>query len=301
MEFRKYQHIERFGTDEVRDIEFGECFIFYKIDGTNGSVWCDLGDIYAGSRNRTLTLDNDNAGFYQYILQDENIKKYFEKHPTHRLFGEWLVPHSLRTYRQSAWRKFYIFDVCLDKDDESLEYIPYNIYKEFLDEFDLEYIPPIATIKNANYDSLLRLLDKTGQFLIEDGAGLGEGLVVKNYNFYNKYGRQTWAKMVRTEFKEKLHKVMGAPNITSKTMVEEKIVFDYCTKAFIEKEFEKIKLEKGWSSKFIPILLSKVFHELIAEESWNIVKKMKMPTINYKTLNSMIIQKIKETLPEIFS
>ena len=33
MNFRKYQHIERFGTTEVQDIEIGECYIFPKIDG----------------------------------------------------------------------------------------------------------------------------------------------------------------------------------------------------------------------------------------------------------------------------
>ena len=65
MEFRKYQHIERFGTDEVDGIEFGKCYIFYKIDGTNGSVWLDNdGNLKAGSRNRELTLENDNARFY---------------------------------------------------------------------------------------------------------------------------------------------------------------------------------------------------------------------------------------------
>lgn len=58
MEFNKYQHIERFGTDEVENIEFGRCFIFYKIDGTNGQVYLDAdGNIKAGSRNRVLTLE----------------------------------------------------------------------------------------------------------------------------------------------------------------------------------------------------------------------------------------------------
>lgn len=47
MKFNKYMHIERFGADEVEDIEFGECYIFYKIDGTNGSVWMDEGKIKA--------------------------------------------------------------------------------------------------------------------------------------------------------------------------------------------------------------------------------------------------------------
>lgn len=47
MNFKEYMHLERFGTDEVEDIEFGECYIFYKIDGTNGSVWVDDGIIKA--------------------------------------------------------------------------------------------------------------------------------------------------------------------------------------------------------------------------------------------------------------
>ena len=32
MEFRKYQHIERFGTDEVDGIEIGTTYVFPKID-----------------------------------------------------------------------------------------------------------------------------------------------------------------------------------------------------------------------------------------------------------------------------
>ena len=64
MKFRKYQHIERFGTTEVSQIEFGECFIFPKIDGTNASVWLDDGEICAGSRQRQLSIEADNAGFY---------------------------------------------------------------------------------------------------------------------------------------------------------------------------------------------------------------------------------------------
>lgn len=125
MEFRKYQHIERFGTMEVENIELGMCYIFPKIDGTNSSVWLgDDGLVHAGSRKRELSFENDNAGFMNAITQDHRIVRYLLKHPSHRLFGEWLVPHSLKTYRDDAWRKFYIFDVCVDADNETgLEYI----------------------------------------------------------------------------------------------------------------------------------------------------------------------------------
>lgn len=303
MEFRKYQHIERFGTDEVDGIEFGKCYIFYKIDGTNASVWLDKeGKVKAGSRNRELTLENDNAGFYNAIINDERIINYLNKHPSHRLFGEWLVPHTLKTYRQDAWRKFYIFDVCLDKDDGSLEYIPYDIYKPLLEEFNLDYIPPLAIITNPTYESLIKCLEKTGQFLVEDGKGIGEGIVIKNYDFYNKYKRQIWAKIVCNEFKEKHHKEMGCPEFKAEKLIEEKIVDDFCTETFIEKEYAKIVTEQnGWQSKYIPMLLGRVFSELIKEESWNIVKKYKNPKIDYKTLNALVIKKIKEIKKEVFA
>ena len=53
---------------ETDGIELGKVYVFPKIDGTNGSVWIDDGIIKAGSRNRELTLDNDNAGFYLSLI-----------------------------------------------------------------------------------------------------------------------------------------------------------------------------------------------------------------------------------------
>lgn len=302
MEFKKYQHLERYGTDEVDGITIGECYIFPKLDGTNASVWVDdEGEVRAGSRNRQLTLENDNAGFYAQVLKNDKLINYLNKHPQHRLYGEWLVPHSLKTYRDDAWRRFYVFDVCIDKEDEDAEYIPYDIYKSMLDEFELDYIPPIVKIRNPSYDGLLKALEKN-EFLIKDGHGYGEGIVIKNYDFYNKYQRQTWAKIVRTEFKEIHNKTMGYNEIKEKKMVEEMIVEDFVTEAFIEKEYSKIVHEKeGWKSQYVPMLLGIVFHELIKEESWNIVKQYKNPRIDYKTLNALVTQKIKQVKREIFS
>lgn len=301
MEFRKYQHVERFGTTEVNGIELGKCFVFPKIDGTNSQLYLDnKGELKAGSRNRELTLEKDNAGFYAWALNQDNLQQYLQKHPNHRLYGEFLVPHSLRTYREDAWRKFYVFDVCTDKDDGTVEHIPYDVYKPLLEELNIEYIPPIAVITNPSYEQLINLLEQN-TFLIQDGKGKGEGLVIKRYDFANRYGRQTWAKIVTSEFKEKHHKTMGAPIIEGKTMVEERIIDEFCTEAFIEKEFAKLVNENdGWHSKMIPMLFGRIYHELIQEETWNIVKKYKQPTINFKTLHSLMVGKIKEVKSEIF-
>lgn len=301
MEFKKYQHLERFGNDEVEGIELGKLYIFPKLDGTNAQVWLDdEGNIKAGSRNRELTLEKDNAGFYKFVLENENIKKYLEKHPTHRLYGEFLVPHSLKTYREDAWRRFYIFDVCLDKEDGSVEYIPYDIYKPLVEEFGLDYIPPIVTMTNGLYEYFIRTLDNN-TFMIQDGKGVGEGIVIKNYDYYNKYKRQIWAKIVTNEFKEIHKREMGVNNIKTEKVIEQEIVDNYCTAAFIEKEYSKILNETGeWDNRKIPMLLGRVFSELVKEETWNIIKKYKNPTINYKTLNALVINKIKTVKSDIF-
>lgn len=300
MEFKKYQHLERFGTQEVDGIELGECLVFPKVDGTNGSIWLDNGAVKAGSRNRELSVDKDNAGFYSYILSNSKFKIYLEKHPTHRLYGEFLVPHTLKTYRDDAWRKFYIFDVVIDKDEDGVEYIPYSIYQELLEEFDLEYVPPLCIIKNGSYDNFIKSLE-VNNFLIKDGSGNGEGVVLKNYDFYNKYKRQTWAKIVTSEFKEKHNKAMGSPVIEAKEIVEQQIVDDYCTEAFIEKEYAKIVNDnEGWKSKMIPMLLGRVYSELVKEEIWNILKQYKNPKIDFKTLHALVVRKIKKTKPIIF-
>jgi len=212
MEFKKYQHIERFGTSEVDGIEFGYCHVFPKIDGTNASMWVENeklpADIQFGSRRRHL-VDDDNAGFKRDVEKnpDAHFGNFFANNPTLRLFGEWLVPHSLKTYREDAWRKFYVFDVVRDlpvelPSGEKFEYLTYEEYQPMMEEYGIDYTPCIATVKDGNYDFFLAQL-KCNNFLIEDGKGFGEGIVIKNYTYKNKYGRTTWAKIVTSDFKKK--------------------------------------------------------------------------------------------------
>jgi hypothetical protein len=293
--FKKYQHIERLGSYEVQDILEGMCHVFYKIDGTNASVWLENGEIKAGSRNRELSLDNDNAGFCEFVSVSEKIKSFFELYPNVILYGEWLVPHTLKTYKNDAWREFYVFDV-MSED----YYLPYDVYKPMLELFSINYIPPIAICSNPTIETLYNLLEKSGQFLVEDGKGLGEGIVIKNYKFKNKHGRTTWAKIITSEFKEKHVKSMGEPIVESKELVEVKIVEEFVTEHFINKEINKLFGENGFDSKKIQMMLNVIFNELVKEETYNFVRKYKNPTINFKTLFSLTVSKIKRVKPELF-
>jgi hypothetical protein len=300
MEFRKYMHIEKFGTDEVEGIEFGKVYVFPKIDGSNGSVWLhDNGKVLcAGSRNRELSLEKDNAGFLEYVRRNANLRDFFMMSPYHRLFGEWMVPHSLKTYRDDAWRRFFVFDVT-EETDEAYRYLPYDEYKPLMEAYGIDYIPPISIIDSPSTDQLMWQL-KQNVFLIEDGKGVGEGIVLKNYNFVNKYGRVTWAKIVTSEFKEKHSRTMGPPEMKGERVVERDIAEKYVTKALCEKVYVKILNEDGWRSEYIPRLLNTIYYDLIREESWNFIKEFKRPTIDYKKLFNLTVQQVKIHLPNLF-
>lgn len=100
-----------------------------------------------------------------------------------------------------------------------------------MDEFGLDYISPIKIIVNGSYESFVKELE-TNNFLIKDGLGNGEGIVIKNYDYYNGHGNQIWAKIVTSEFKERHHKSMGCPYVEVK-MIEQQIVDKYVTTAFV--------------------------------------------------------------------
>jgi len=296
MDFKKYQKVRRYGEKKNEGIEVGTCYVFPKIDGTNASIWLnDNGEICGGSRNRQVSLEKDNQGFYQWLVEQENIKQFLEDHPNKRLYGEWLVPHSLKAYREAAWEDFYCFDVM-----EGGEYLHYDDYKPLLEEYDINYIPPLGRVKDGDYESFIHLMEKNKFLLKEDYDNSGEGIVIKNYDYENYQGKQRWAKIVTNKFKEKHNKEMGAPLHENKT-VERQIVEDYVTEGRVEKIYQKIKNDcDGWLSEYIPRLLQTVYYDLVIEESWNFVKEHNNPRIDYSKVKHMTIQKIKEHKPELF-
>ena len=282
------------------DIEIENTHTYFAenvlVHNSNASVWLDsTGKLCAGSRKRELTLDSDNAGFFNDICTDLRISKFFNEYPNIRLYGEWLVPHTLKTYRSEVWRKFYVFDATyINATGEDKKYIPYDQYTPILEKFGIDYIPVQTIINNPSLDQLYHEIDKN-TFLIGDGKGVGEGIVIKNYNFVNKFKiNQLFAKIVTTEFKEKHRREMGPNILNGEKTLEIKIVEEFCTEALIDKVCAKIvNEENGWNGNCIPRLLNTVYHDLITEEMWNILKKYKGVIINFKTLQMLVFNKIK--------
>jgi hypothetical protein len=86
-----------------------------------------------------------------------------------------------------------------------------------------------------------------------------------------------------------------------KELPENVICLDYVSKALVDKAYSKIVNEcEGWSSKYIPRLFGVVWYDLINEEIWNIIKKMKNPVIDFSKLYQLAVLRIKELKPELF-
>ena len=293
--FHKYQHIERLGTTEVDGILNGECYIFPKIDGTNGQVWLEDGQIKVGSRNREITLESDNAGCAKYIIENHIFDDVLHQYPDWHIFFEWLVPHTIKYYEDNAWRKPYVFDVAVyNAEEDYYKYLNYNHYSDILKQYDnIEIIPTLGILINPSANDIEYLLD-SNTYLCKDNK-LGEGVVIKNYSFVNRFGRTTWAKVVRAEFKEKQHPT-SKPKQTTEG-IEKDIIEKYITKSLVEKEQAKIINECGdWSSKYISRLLGIIWHTFIDEETFHFIKDFKNPIIDFKVLNRLCNEKIKEII-----
>ena len=227
----------------------------------------------------------------------EELKNFFSSYPNIYIYGEWLVPHALRTYASDAWNHFYIFDI---QDAETGKYFPYEQLKEIVETFlpSFKYIPLIAKMENPTIEDIQNKLTDTGGFLCT--SGLGEGIVIKNYDFINRYGRRTWAKMLtedflsrKKEYRQDLKKKGAEPDNT-----EYEIVHKMLTVEFIMKEKAKIEEEHNgtWSSLYIGDLIKAVFYEFIHDNLDIILKKWHLPIINFRKLQKEIVDVIREFL-----
>lgn len=291
----KYIHLERFGTDEVDGINIGACHIFPKLDGTNASIWMEDGQFCFGSRNRQITPDDDNQGFAAWASQNNALCDMVAANPSLRFFGEWLVPHSLKTYRPEAWRRFYVFDAMLP----SGEFMHFDDYSAICQAHGVDFIPCMLKAQNPTYEVLSKATENN-RFMLQENSGVGEGVVIKQYGWKNRFGRTTWAKLITNAFKDEHVKEMGG-SVVNTRLVEEAIADEFLTDHMVEKIVAKIRADKGaFSARDIPQLLGMAYHDLVTEELWQAVKQHKNPKIDFKTLNHCAIARVKRLKPELF-
>lgn len=56
----------------------------------------------------------------------------------------------------------------------------------------------------------------------------------------------------------------------------------------------------GWSSKYIGRLSGSIYYMFIVEESWNFVKKLHNPVIDFNVINKLVAERVKEVKKGLF-
>lgn len=283
MIFKKYDKVERWDhKDEIEGINIGEVYIQEKIDGANAQVFFHDGHICIGKRSDivarinveydTLQVKEEFRGLPDYIFKDRKCyKNLFKYYPEWRLYGEWLVKHTV-IYGDIFINKFYVFDIY---DENEQRFLQPDDYFHILDQFYISFIPLFYKLENPSMDELLDLTRKIEKIPKSNfGAEMIEGLVYKNYDFINRYGRNVFMKAVTKEFLE-VNKLV----FTSKKddLVETQIISKFLTPTRMEKVYQKMKDEHEiLNIKYIPEFMNRCLHDLITEDCWDIMFRDKI-------------------------
>lgn len=287
MLFRSYPKIMALHKEEVEGILDTPVTVQEKVDGANVSIWLrDDGSIAFGSRTRELG-DDDFNGFGTYVKEHApKLLHWLKTNPGFRLYGEWLVKHTI-TYPDEAYKKMYLYDIY---DDESGLYLPQEGVEQIAKNLDLEYPKIFAKDRMV---TLEELTEWVGKSLIE-GATQGEGVVIKNATYKNKWGNHVYAKKVHEKFKESNAIVFGGNNKHSETYWEMYVVNKYATLGRLTKIMQKIQPEINHKLSYedIPRVTSMAYYDLLTEEIWEIASKV--VALDFKKLKSLVSKKFTQ-------
>lgn len=285
--FKKYPKIHRLGKEETDGILTGTCYVEEKIDGANTSIWIEDGEIKTASRSQIVTSGFN--GFVDYVRSNQNINNLLKDNPTFRLYGEWLVRHTI-AYNELAYKKFYLFDI----EDNGVR-LDTNKVHEYADKYGIPHPQLFGMFTNATPDQINVFAGKTNL------GEKGEGIVVKNPTFINKFGELQYAKIVTQEFKEDNGVVFGGNNKHSETYWETWVTNKYMTLERIQKIINKLQpiIDKKLDLEHTPRVANTAFHDMLVEEIWDISKHVQ--DINMQSLKRIAIKKAIMIYKEIIT
>lgn len=293
MEFKTYPKIHRLGKEETDGILVGECVIQEKIDGANVSIWFD-GKLRFGSRSQEITDREDSFnGFREFVLNDKGIERFFKERPKSRIYGEWLVPHTVH-YNELAYRKMYVFDIQNEFDDLVIR-MSQNEVKTLCAEYGFNFPEIFDTVVNPTVEHIQSFVGKTTL------GEKGEGVVIKNMDFVNAFGDRQYAKLVSQEFLEENSMVFGGNNKYADNYYEMWVVNKFMTLERVKKIMQKIQplVEHRLDMEDTARIINTAYHDLIIEEIWTISKKC--PIVRFKVLSQLCCRKAAKIYHDILN
>lgn len=307
-----YQHVEKIGNSEVQGILQGKVWIQEKLDGANLSVAWDQesDDFIICSRNNVVyhTGECHNKGFQKaidYIKSEFGFKQLFAECPDLILRCEYLTKHKVPVKKEFNG-KVVIYDVEITPNDlrNDTDYDIYLTYDEAFkasgDEVDeMSYTWYRQTFPELLWLTAITAINPTVEELQEWSKGHSdyfeyrEGIVIKNYDFTNKYGRTKWGKVISPVFDAK--KSLKARSKLEVGELEQMFVDKFITPGYVEKEIHKIRDAKGdVSTKDMGQIIGRVPYELFQDEMWRFLGKANAGEFNFRVWRAATIDKVRK-------
>lgn len=299
-EIKKYTDIIRYGKASAQGIikEGDKISITEKIDGANASFTADkenTNGVSCYSRRLILNEENTLRGFYKWV--NDNIVPIKDKlNPNYRYIGEWLVSHKVQ-YQEDKYQQFYMFSIW---DENKEEYVSDEIVISEAERLGLKTVEYFYIGDFISYEHMSSFIGKSNITKIPD---TGEGIVVKNSNYFDKYGKQVFVKLVSENFAEiQKQKLPKNPNIHEKEIV---IIKTVLTKPRVDKLMHKLVDENKLTrdefaienmKKLIKLLGNKVYEDMIKEES-EILRQVEDKVLK-KQIGKILPQIIKDVLKD---
>ena len=294
MEYKSYRKIARLGKEENRGLLESPCYVSYKLDGTNAAIWCDKNKVFhTGSRTREISSSQDNARFaawFEEEMTDEVlfIKNALRHYPELILFGEFLGVNkfigNIKNYYKSALKTFWIFDI-YDRKAQKY-YTPLELMC-FCEKHALEaWLIPHFYLGDPSEDKIKEIAEKN-DFLIATPDRKGEGVVIKSEDgaLYAKYILEV--------------KKDSKPVQKKKEDIEQWIVDEFLFPSEIEKAKAKAALILGsedLTNKSMGCIFNLCIGDMLAENIVEICKRKKNPVIDFKKVDILAKEKIREFL-----
>ena len=267
---KKYTDVIRYGKSTTNGVlkEGDIISITEKIDGANASFKKDINNstgVSCYSRNTELTEENTLRGFYGFVLN--HVVPIKDKlNPNYIYYGEWLCSHKVR-YKEECYYKFYMFSIW---DLEKHQYLSDDIVLSEAKRLNLKTIPYFYYGEFISYEHLQSFV---GISDLTQEPNTGEGIVVKNINYFDTHNRQVFVKLVSEKFAEiQKQKLPKNPNVNQKEIT---LVKSVLTTARVEKLIHKLVdeniLQEDFTIKDMGIILknlgNRVYEDIMKEES----------------------------------
>lgn len=196
MEQKKYHKIIRYGHKSTQDVlNKGDYIIIQeKIDGANASFAVINGELKCWSRNRELNESNTLEGFYGWVQQNVQVQKLLEGVV---YFGEWTAQHKV-SY-EGYMKQFFLYDIY---NLHLEEYVSFSMVRDEAKRLGLQLIPVFFEGEFESFEQLMSYVGRTDLGGKLKGKPTGEGIVVKNVNYRDEFGKQVFVKLVIDGFRE---------------------------------------------------------------------------------------------------